>query len=223
MLESITVSRPGRDWAKMGQNSWKRVKTGPKCPPPKKNTFDPPQGSGKNSIFDRFGAHLAYPSPGSLPWQTDHKRAQMGRKRRPRGSHGPHEAVFRAPMAPRRIARWNPVRGLPGPISGDLGPFKGILGPCRFGFGSVRISLGSVRLRFGPFRAVTRPSAGASGDFRPQTPRAVWPYMGQTSTAPPGPFVQPYPRYKILTHYWATCFACFALLQKWRSPLGTMR
>ena len=75
--------------------------------------FGPPQGSGttfERFHFDRFWARLASLSPGSFPWQADHKRAQTGKKRRPRRPHRPQKAFFRALMPLGRIAKWwNPT------------------------------------------------------------------------------------------------------------------
>ena len=53
MLDSITVSRPGRKWAKTGQNGWKWLETGRRMPKmAQTGPFDPPKGT--LPTFEKF-------------------------------------------------------------------------------------------------------------------------------------------------------------------------
>ena len=80
MLDSIAVPRPRGDWAQMGQNGGKGLKTGqnrPKTAP--FDPFDPPKGSGnifRKSGFDRSPAHF---DPGTDPSRTLAQTQNPGR------------------------------------------------------------------------------------------------------------------------------------------------
>ena len=159
-----------------------------------------------NCTFDRFWAHSApgfagnrtpapgpnrTPAPGPNPADGPNT-AQTGRKRRPGGLHKPQEAFFRPPMAPGRAARGgtrlHAIRGLPGPLLGQFGAFWA---PSSL----PRPDPGRSEQENGRRQA----PAGSLGPEL-QRERCSMALHGQTSTPPPGPFVQPYPRYRIPTH-----------------------
>ena len=148
--------------------------------------------------FGRFGAHLAYPSPGSWPPLNGRQTGPNRQKMEARGVTQAPRGRLSAPMAPLDVwqgggTRWHATRGLMGPVWGSFGPLQGGLGPSR---------PAEALLGLGLFRAVTRPPAGAGEDFGPRTSAQYGLTQGKLLPRHRvGPFVQLYPTYRILTHF----------------------
>ena len=91
--------------------------------------FDPPQGLG--NTFENFQFLTVFGPiwPTLALGHNPGEQTTNGHKRRRGGSHKPQEALFRAPMAPRRIPSWwNLFTRDQGAERSHLGGFGAILG-----------------------------------------------------------------------------------------------